>query len=179
MPSKPPMFHAFKDNLSKAQRDMKNFRSQWQSQETQTMFEHTRRSVAANPDLVPGAQVQQYGWVEMEEKNKDAAKKKGNSEERAGETNVHISKEEQEKILGDWKIAHPSIKVEEREGKKDLLITFAADSTKYRFRVFISDDANGTQVIKADCEGAREPFTAISRCLASRPNANDFKFLLV
>lgn len=173
------MFHAFKDNLIKAQRDMKHFRAQWQSQETQTLFEHTKRSAVANPDLVPGAQIQQYGWVEIEEKEKDVAKKKGGNEERAGNTSVNITKAERERMLEDWKIAHPSIKVEERDEGKEILITFAADSTKYRFRVVVSDDPNAMQVIKVDCEGTREPFTAISRCLASRPNANDLKFLLV
>ena len=127
------MFHAFRDNVIKAQRDVKMFHVQWKSPETQGIFEHTRKSAAANADLSAGAQVQQYGWIEKEEK----------------------------------------------DDGRDLLIRFAADSTQYRFRVTISDDANATQAIKAECEGAGEPFAAVTRCLASRPNVNDLKFLLV
>ncbi|KAF1978498.1 hypothetical protein BU23DRAFT_564085 [Bimuria novae-zelandiae CBS 107.79] len=178
MPSKPPMFHAFKDNVIKAQRDMKTFKSQWQSQETQDIFEHTRKSAAANPDLSAGAQVRQYGWIEKEEREKEMVKKNGEDEVRMEDVRVHITKEEREKILSDWKEANPSIKVEEKDECKELLIPFVADSTKYRFRIKISDDANATQAIKAECEGTSEPFTAVTRCLASRPNANDLRYLL-
>ncbi|OAG08209.1 uncharacterized protein CC84DRAFT_1214733 [Paraphaeosphaeria sporulosa] len=178
MPSKPPMFHAFKDNLIKAQRDMKTFKSQWQGQETQNILEHARKSVAADPDLSAGAQIQQYGWIEKETKQNDAAKNNGDGEERPDDLGIRITNEERDSIVGQWRQTHPTIKIEEVDDGKQLLIPFVGDSTKYRFRVTISEGATSPQAIQAECEGAGEPFTSVTRCLASRPNPNDLKHLL-
>ncbi|KAF2444919.1 hypothetical protein P171DRAFT_485000 [Karstenula rhodostoma CBS 690.94] len=178
MPSKPPMFHAFKENLIKEQRNMKTFKSQWQSQETQTILEHARKSATANPDLSAGAQVQQYGWIEKEEQERQAAKSNGDGEERAEDLGIRITKEERGRIIEQWRQTYSSIKMEEKNDGKQLLIPFVADSTRYRFRVTISEDANPSQAVQAECDGTGEPFTAVTRCLASRPNPNDMKYLL-
>lgn len=173
------MFHAFKDNLIKAQRDMKTFKSQWQGPETQNILEHARKSATANPDLSAGAQVQQYGWIEKERKEKKTAKKKRDGEERADDLGIRITKEERGRIVEQWRQTYSSIKMEETNDGKQLLIPFASDSTNYRFRVTISEDVNSSQAIQAECEGTGEPFTSVTRCLASRPNPNDLKYLLV
>ncbi|KAL5393154.1 hypothetical protein PMIN04_005451 [Paraphaeosphaeria minitans] len=178
MPSKPPMFHAFKDNLIKAQRDMKTFKSQWQGQETQNILEHARKSAAANPDLSAGAQIQQYGWIEKEKKEKEVSKKNEDGVKRAEDLGIRITKEERGRIVQQWRQINPSIKVDETDDGKQILIPFVADSTKYSFRVMISGDANLSQAVQAECEGAGEPFTSVTRCLASRPNPNDLKNLL-
>lgn len=173
------MFHAFKDNLIKAQRDMKTFKSQWQGKETQNILEYARKSATANPDLSAGAQVQQYGWVEKERKENDTAKNSRGGEERTEDSNIRITKEERERIVGQWRQAHPTIKMEETDDGKQLLIPFVSDSTRYRFRVTLPEEANSSQALQAECEGTCEPFTAITRCLASRPDPNDLKHLLV
>lgn len=179
MPSKPPMFHAFKDTLVKSQRDMKTFKALWQSPETQDILEHTRKSATANPDLSEGAQVPQYGWIEKEAREKEAEKNKGEVDEVMEDTRAHISKDERERVLAQWKKTNPLIKVEEGPEGREIRISFAADSTKYRFRVVFPDDVNATSTPKAECEGVGEPFAGVTRCLASRPNLNDLKYLLV
>jgi hypothetical protein len=158
---------------------MKTFKSQWQGKETQNILEHARKSAAANPDLSAGAQVQQYGWIEKEKKDKDAAKNSGDGEERAEDLDIRITKEERGRIVGQWRQTHPMINMDETDDGKQLLISFVGDSTKYRFRVTISEAANASQALQAECEGTGEPFTSITRCLASRPNPNDLKHLLV
>lgn len=172
------MFHAFKDSLIKAQRDMKTFRTQWQSLEAQKLFEHARKSAVANPDLSAGAKIQKYGWIEKEKRQKNAVEKHADVEESVN-VGAPLTKDEREKILGNWKMANPHLNVEEREEGTALLISFNADSVRYRFRLSIPDGSDTTQAIKTECEGKGEPFTAVTRCMASRPNANDFKYLLV
>jgi hypothetical protein len=173
------MFHAFKDNLTKAQRDLNSFRTQWQSQESQRILEHTRKSANANPDLGACAQVPQYGWIEKEKKEREAAKKNGDGEEHAEDSGMRITTEERRRIVDQWRETYSSIKMEEKNDGKQLLIPFVADSTKFCFRVTIPEDAHSSQAIQAECEGTGEPFTSVARCLASRPNPNDLKYLLV
>lgn len=173
------MFHAFKDNLMKAQRDMKTFRLQWQGKETQNILEYARKSATMNPDLSAGAQIQQYGWIEQENKDKDASNNGGDGEERAEDMDTRITKEERGRIVGQWRQAHPMIKIEESDDGRQLMIPLVGDSTKYRFRVTLPEEANSSHILQAECEGTGEPFTSITRCLASRPNPNDLKQLLV
>ncbi|KAJ4349980.1 uncharacterized protein N0V89_008601 [Didymosphaeria variabile] len=130
LPSKPPMFHAFKDNLIKAQRDMKTFRSQWHGQETQSILEHARKSATVNPDLSAGVQVQQYGWIEKEEKEREAANISRDGEERAEDTSIRVTQEERERVVEQWRKTYPSIKMVEKNEGKQLLIPFVADSTR-------------------------------------------------
>ncbi|KAL1609858.1 hypothetical protein SLS60_001523 [Paraconiothyrium brasiliense] len=179
LPSKPPMFHAFKDNLIRAQRDMKTFRSQWQGQEMQSILERARKSATVNPDLSAGARVQQYGWIEKEKKEKDAANISRDGDERAEDTSVRVTQEERERVVEQWKKTYPSIKMQEKNEGKQLLIPFVADSTKYRFRITICEDASASRALQAECEGTGEPFTSVTRCLALRPCPNDLKYLLV
>jgi hypothetical protein len=173
------MFHAFKNNLTKAQHDLTSFRTQWQSQESQTILEHAKKSANANPDLSAGAQVPQYGWIEKEKKEREAAMNNGDAEERAEDLGIRITLEERRRVVEQYRETYPSIKMEEKNDGKQLLIPFVADSTKFRFRVTIPQDAHSPQAIQAECEGTGEPFTSVTRCLASRPNPNDLKSLLV
>lgn len=56
---------------------------------------------------------------------------------------------------------------------------FVAEAVKLRFHVHVETDANGGPKINAECLGNTELLLAITRCLASRPQANDLKHLLV
>ncbi|KAJ4305220.1 hypothetical protein N0V90_000751 [Kalmusia sp. IMI 367209] len=127
MPTGPPMYQAFKNNLTKSVRDMKTFRAQWQSQDIQSVLEHAKKSAAANPDLSAGAQVHQYGWVEKEEREKEAAKKEGEGKEKVEDVRVHITKEERENIVAEWRKTHPTIKMEANDEGRELLEILGAD----------------------------------------------------
>lgn len=48
-----------------------------------------------------------------------------------------------------------------------------------KFRVTIEREANGRHKLNADCLGTTESCLAITRCIASRPNKNDLRYLLV
>jgi hypothetical protein len=47
-----------------------------------------------------------------------------------------------------------------------------------KFRLGIEREANGRHKLSAECLGTTEPFLAITRCVASRSNADDLKYLL-
>jgi hypothetical protein len=48
-----------------------------------------------------------------------------------------------------------------------------------KFRIGIEREANGQHKLNVECLGTTEPFLAITRCMASRPNADDLRYLLV
>jgi hypothetical protein len=48
-----------------------------------------------------------------------------------------------------------------------------------KFRINIEREANGRHKLNAECLGTTEPFLAVTRCIASRPQANDLNYLLV
>lgn len=48
-----------------------------------------------------------------------------------------------------------------------------------KFRVSIEREVNGRHKLNAECLGAAEPFLAMTRCITSRPHANDLRYLLV
>jgi hypothetical protein len=48
-----------------------------------------------------------------------------------------------------------------------------------KFQINVKREANGRHKLNAECLGTKELFLAITRCIASRPQANDLKYLLV
>lgn len=58
-------------------------------------------------------------------------------------------------------------------------IQFVSGSALLKFHVVIEREANGRHKLSAECLGMAEPCLATTRCLASRPHANDLRHLLV
>jgi hypothetical protein len=56
---------------------------------------------------------------------------------------------------------------------------FVSGSLMLDFHINIEQEANDRHKINAECLGTVEPFASISRCVKSRPQANDLKQLLV
>jgi hypothetical protein len=56
---------------------------------------------------------------------------------------------------------------------------FMSGSLKLKFHIAIDPEANGHDKLKIECLGTTKPFTTITKNIASRPKANDFKYLLV
>lgn len=58
-------------------------------------------------------------------------------------------------------------------------ITFVVSGQTLNFHVTIVSDANEPHRLRAECVGSTDVHSTITKCIASRPTANDLKFLLV
>ncbi|KAK8191149.1 uncharacterized protein BKA78DRAFT_352567 [Phyllosticta capitalensis] len=67
-PSPEAMFRDFKESATAVSVALNNFKSDWRSENTQMLLQHTRESEKANPDLSQGARVPKYGWTEAAQK---------------------------------------------------------------------------------------------------------------
>lgn len=178
-----------------SQNNIKDFRAQWQSQEIQSILDHTKESLNANSDLSAGAELPRYGWTHDEVAEKENAPRMKHRIKKGGEHPSSIGKEEIARILEDFQKANPQLKVVTKGDNRDLMvrqsargsasmltfrqIEFVIASLKLKFHIVIEQEANGRDKLNAECLGTAKPFTTINRCVASRPRANDLNYLLV
>ena len=66
------MFKGFKRSIDQSNAGIKSLRTQWQSSETQELFEHAKESLSKNADLSAAGQVSQYGWTERAASQREA-----------------------------------------------------------------------------------------------------------
>ncbi|KAF2241601.1 hypothetical protein BU26DRAFT_174172 [Trematosphaeria pertusa] len=181
-PPTPAMFRAFKQGVIGSQNEIKSFRNQWHDQDTQAIFDHARKSMGQNPDLSASAQVQQYGWIEKESREKEAALLRKDGAQEAEEAQVALTQEDISRILDDFHKTYPNLNLTTENGNHNIMIQFVSTSasaaSRLRFRVIIEQKANGQHKLNAECLGTADPSPAITRCIASRPQANDLKYLL-
>lgn len=52
-------------------------------------------------------------------------------------------------------------------------------SIKLQFRVTIDRDADNKHKLSIECSGNTEPWLSVNRCIASRPQPDDFRSALV
>lgn len=170
---------------------MKAFRAQWQSPEVQSIFEYTKRSFKENPDLSAGAKVPRYGWAKAGRVQTGVRQSRMDKEEGV----QMVKRGDVENAVLEFRKKYPALKVEtehEEEGKMDVEgatadeffpvdigISFIALGMRLRFQVRVEQDANAQPKITAECVGETQPYTSISKSLASRPRPNDLKHLLV
>lgn len=105
----PAAFYAdFRQAAVGANKNISKFKVVWQSQETQSIFEHAKESQKTDPDLSACVRVPKYGWVDTLENEKEAA---GAIEK---EDQVMMLKNEELDITGivdAFKHEHPKFKV--------------------------------------------------------------------
>lgn len=197
------MFKGFKRSIDQSNAGIKSLRTQWHSSETQELFEHAKESLSKNADLSAAGQVSQYGWTERAASQREAAKRKDQGKKVKEEVHVSLSKEEVARMVEEFRKKHPSIKVHAALGGNNFTvrayastfsiplsssrltlwrskIQFISGSLNHKFDVAIEQqDANGPCKLNAECLGVAEPFLSITRCISSRPQANDLQYLLV
>lgn len=100
---------------------MKDFRNSWDSQETQALFDHAKKSAAGNLDRSAAAQLDRYGWIEKEKKNKAAAQGK-KEHERKVEEDVVLTAEDRAKIIEQWQEKHSGARFEAKAENRDLSV---------------------------------------------------------
>ncbi|KAF2828356.1 hypothetical protein CC86DRAFT_192264 [Ophiobolus disseminans] len=173
-PPNPRMFKLYVQGVVGSQNGIKTLREEWKSSETQTMFEHTKKSLTANPDLSASTSIPSHGWTERERKERESRKNK--HDESSDE--VTLTNEEVTRLISEVQKAWPNLHVDTRDDNHIISVQFVHESVKLKFRVTIERDANGRHTLNGKCLGTTEPFLTITRCIASRPQASDLKYLL-
>ncbi|KAF2678383.1 hypothetical protein K458DRAFT_317242 [Lentithecium fluviatile CBS 122367] len=176
-PPSPALFHEFKAGLYAAQAEIKSFRNNFLAQETQAILEHARQRESEDGDLSKCGEVSHYGWIEREKREKENAKKTKGAET-VEQCEAALTDEEVDKIVREWRARNLKLGFEAKERSRDLTIIFVAYGYRLRFHVVVSQDANEPRKLQAACMGTTDVDLTITRCIASRPNVNDLKYLL-
>lgn len=178
---------------------MKKLRNQWKSPQVEKIFAHTKHSFQENGNLSSSSEVPRYGWVDMDEKLREATQKGDKEKDAETDQGLDISQEDIKRIVDEWKARNDKIKFEGEDGYRDfkvcsccpellhsatrltvgLQISFVSNSLMLKFNVTITHELDGVQKLHAVCLGTREPALAITRCINTRPRPNDLKYLLV
>ncbi|KAI4657134.1 uncharacterized protein J4E79_007750 [Alternaria viburni] len=169
-------YKLYADGVLGSQKNLDSLKSQWKSPEVQSTFEHAKQSLSANADLSESVSIPSHGWAERARKAKESTKSQGG--ENKEDTGAIVTDEDIERIVVEFRKAHPNLKVDTHDEDRSIQTRFVAGSLMLKFRVGIERDANGRHKLNAECLGTTEPFLAITRCIASRPNPDDLKYLL-
>ncbi|CBX99833.1 hypothetical protein LEMA_P074220.1 [Plenodomus lingam JN3] len=169
-------FKQYAQGAMSSQNGIKSLNEQWNSLENQKTFEHVRKSYATNSDLSASTTIPSYGWQERARSNTDPVQ---NVHSDVIEENCAVlSDKDVSRIIVEFQKKRPDIKLETQDDDQTILMYFISTSKKLEFRIVIERDANGRHKLAADCLGPKELLQAITRCIASRPNANDLEYLL-
>jgi hypothetical protein len=120
-PLDPSTFKLFAQGLIGSQNDVKMLNGQWRGTDTQIVFEHTKKSFAANADLSASKSIPSYGWTEREKKERTV--KRNSSSESADETRANSALEDVPQILVEFQKAHPSIKLETPDDNRTISVS--------------------------------------------------------
>ncbi|ORY14804.1 hypothetical protein BCR34DRAFT_478993 [Clohesyomyces aquaticus] len=173
------VFKGFKQALIGSQNDLKSFRVQWHTPEYQSILVHARKSYSANPDLSASAQVPRYGWIQSEIAEKKALAGNLSGLEEPQEIATGLGKEDIALILDEFCNTYPDIRVGMKDDNHEIMIKFEVDDLRLKFRVTIDTQANGGRHnLNAECLGTNKLFPVMTRCISTRPYANDLKYLL-
>ncbi|KAI4647578.1 uncharacterized protein J4E78_008893 [Alternaria triticimaculans] len=169
-------YKLYADGVLGSQKNLDSLKSQWKSPELQSTFEHVKQSLGANADLSESVSIPSHGWTERARKAKESAKNQGGDNKE--DTGAIVTDEDIERIVVEFRKAHPNLKVETNDEDRSIQTRFVSGSVMLKFRVGIERDTNGRHKLNAECLGTTEPFLAITRCIASRSNSDDLKYLL-
>ncbi|OCK85828.1 hypothetical protein K432DRAFT_286118, partial [Lepidopterella palustris CBS 459.81] len=174
------LYQDFRQSALGATNGLKKFRLAWDSEETQNIFEHTKDSQRANMDLSASAGVSMYGWVDTVENEQKANSIGSNSIELEKEDRVAVLDENENvaAIVDAFKKEHPKYRITLEAEDQIINIFFKVPTLLMTFRIIRKKESNGRYKLDAECMGKSNLFPSITRCLASRPRANDLKFLL-
>ncbi|KAI2475355.1 Med27 domain containing protein [Pyrenophora tritici-repentis] len=171
----PITWKLYSQGLETSSKGLAAFKEQWSETEMQNILNHAKESFKGNPDLTESVSVPSHGWVERERKAKKSTKTKSEHVEDAG---AILTDEEISRIVIEFRKSHPNLKLETTDDNTSISTRFVSGPVTLRFHVGIEREANGRHKLNAECLGTREPFLAITRCLGSRPHANDLKHIL-
>jgi hypothetical protein len=85
------------------------------------MFEHTRKSMAANADLSASRSIPMHGWTEREKKERDS--KKSNRIESTDDNSTTLTEEDVSRIVVEFQKTHPNIKLEMQDDNRTISVS--------------------------------------------------------
>ncbi|KAB2577092.1 Mediator complex subunit Med27 [Lasiodiplodia theobromae] len=154
------------------------FERRWKSDEVQDILAHAAQSVKANPDLTKGAKVARYGWVDVAEKQQRPAKSKEKKPRGKGsDADDKVAASSVMPTVNAFKEAHPTFHVDVDEGRI-ITISFRVPSLVLTFKITCHVGPDDKTSFIVDSPGNGPLFSAITRCIASRPRPNDLSYLL-
>ncbi|EUC36999.1 hypothetical protein COCCADRAFT_33649 [Bipolaris zeicola 26-R-13] len=169
-------YKLYTQGVLSSQTGLNALKDRWNLPEVQNTFEHAKQSFGANADLSEAVSVPSHGWVEREQEVNRSTSKSGSKT--AEDTGAVFSDSDISRIVVVFRKAHPTLKVETNDEDHSIHIRFVASSLMLKFRVTIDRESNGRHKLNAECLGTTESCLAITRCIASRPNKNDLRYLL-
>jgi hypothetical protein len=123
-PSTPGTFKLYAQGVLGSQDDIKSLNEQWKKTETQSTFEHTRKSLAANSDLSASRSIPRHGWTEREKKERDS--KESNHIESTDESSASLTDEDISRMVVEFQKAHPTIKLETQDDNRAISVSCLA-----------------------------------------------------
>lgn len=168
----------FRRTAIAVQKSQQVFDRTWKSEDVQDILAHATQSLRADPDLTKGASVQRYGWIDVAEKHQRPAKsKEKRSRGKGGDAEDKFDASAIMPAINAFKEAHPDFKVDVEEGRM-ITIMFKVSSMVLKFQVTCNVDPGNHATFMVECPGNIPLFSAITRCIASRPRPNDLSYLL-
>lgn len=175
-PFTPSTFKSYAQGAFSSQNGIKALSDQWKSSETQNVFEHVKKSYAANQDLSGSMSIPSHGW-RGRERNKIVPKMSGNGDG-VEILETDISDEDISRTLDDFRKRHPNIKVEIQDNNSNILVRFVSGSVTLVFNIGIERHAKGGHKLSAECVGSTQLSQAITRCLALQSKGKDLEYIL-
>lgn len=112
-PPNPGMFKLYAQGVLSTQNNIKTLNERWRGSEIQGVFEHTKKSLAANADLSASTSISHRGWTERAKKELESTKSSGRKE--INETDLSLTSEEITNIFQEFQKAHPTAKLETQD----------------------------------------------------------------
>ena len=116
------MFNTYKKNVVDSQKGINSLRSQWHSQEFQSIFEHTAQSLSKDDDLTPSAKIERWGWVDNQIKEKEAARRKSDGVQKPEDTFINLTNEDVMREIKEFQTVYPNVKILTKDDNQDLLV---------------------------------------------------------
>lgn len=116
------MFNTYKKNVVDSQKGIISLKSQWNSQELQSIFEHTTQSLSKDDDLTPSAKVERWGWVDNQIKEKEAARRKSDGVQKPEDKFINLTNEDVMREIQEFQTVHPNVKILTKDDNQDLLV---------------------------------------------------------
>lgn len=173
----PSTFKLYSQGVIGSQNGIKALNDAWRTPQVQETLAHTKKSYQANPDLSTCTSIPAHGWIARERREREL--RTGNGQHTTvDDKGDKLDNEKISHTVAKVQEAHPDVKFEVDPDNHTITTHFVAFSIRAAFRISIDRESDAQHKLSAECSGTREPFLSITRCLASRPNANDLTHLL-
>ncbi|KAJ4993029.1 hypothetical protein SVAN01_01381 [Stagonosporopsis vannaccii] len=176
-PPNPSTFKLYSQGVIGSQNGIKALNDAWKTPDVQEMFAHIKKSYDSNSDLSASTSVPSHGWIERERREREAHKRNG-QHNAVEDDNDSLDDEKISHIIAEVQAAQPNVKFEVQNDNNNITTQFVDGSMKLAFRVSFDHETSTRQRLNVECLGTSELFPSITRCLASRPNANDLTHTL-